>query len=103
MKCVTGFGTYDVNIHKTSYCNNGALAITLDSPTEGQFATLTVNLGEFAEGLTEGLAFVDTNNCPWAEAFIEEHGLGKFTGYFGRSGYCRYPLYEFDLSKLGEE
>ena len=39
MKCVTDFGTYDVNMHKTSYRNNGNLAIVLDSPTEGPFAT----------------------------------------------------------------
>ena len=101
MRCVTDFGTYDVNVHKTSYSNNGALAITLYSPTEGPFATLTVNLD--GPKPPKGHAFVDTNNCPWAEAFIKEHGLGKPTGMVGYSGFCQYPLYEFDLSKLGEE
>lgn len=100
MKCVTDFGTYDVNTRRTSYCNNGGLAIVLDSPTEGPFATLTVNL---ESKLPANYAFVDTNNCPWAEQFIREHKLGKPTGMVGYSGYCTYPLYEFDMSKLGEE
>lgn len=101
MRCVTDFGTYDVNIHKTAYRNNGALAIVLDSPTEGPFATLTVNLD--GPKPPANYAFVDTNNCPWAEAFIKANKLGKPIGMVGYSGYCQYPLYEFDLSKLGEE
>ena len=101
MRCITDFGTYEVNISRSTYRNNGNLAIILDSPTEGPFATLTVNLD--GPKLSKNYAFVDTNNCPWAEAFIKEHGLGKPTGTVGYSGYCQYPLYEFDLSKLGEE
>ena len=101
MKCVTDFGTYDVNMHKTSYRNNGNLAIVLDSPTEGPFATLTVNLD--GPKLPTNYAYVDTNNCPWAEQFIKHRNLGKPTGMVGYSGYCTYPLYEFDMSKLGEE
>ena len=49
---------------------------------------------------SESKAFVDTNNCPWAEEFIQENGLGEFTGIYGNSGFCTYPLYEFNLGKL---
>lgn len=100
MRCVTDFGTYEVNISRSTYRNNGNLAIILDSPTEGPFATLSVNL---YDRLPKNQAYVDTNNCPWAIDFIREYELGKFTGITGRSGYCTYPLYEFDLSKLGED
>ena len=98
MKCVTDFGTYDVTLRKTSYKNNNNLAIALDSPTEGPFAVITVNIHE----LPEGYAFVDTNNCPWAEKFIKDHGLGEFANAVGHSGYCTYPLYKFDMEKLAE-
>lgn len=101
MKCVTDFGTYDVNIHKTLYRDNGNLAIVLDSPTEGPFATLTVNLVNYGK-LPEGYAFLDTNNCPWAERFVKLNELGEDTGLSGASGYCTYPLYKFDMQKLRE-
>lgn len=96
MKCVTDFGVYDVTVSTSTYSNNGNLAILLTSPTEGPFATLSVNLHK----LPEGYAYVDTNNCPWAEEFINEYKLGEPTGGSARSGYCIYPLYKFDLSKL---
>lgn len=98
MKCVTEFGVYDVNIRIATYGSNDNLAILLDSPTEGPFARLTVNIDE----LPEGYAYVDTNNCPWAEEFIKEHKLGEPTNLCGHSGYCTYPLYKFDLQKLKE-
>ena len=64
---------------------------------------LTSVVEEIADRLVEeNKAYVDTNNCPWAEDFIEKNGLGKFLGIYGNSGYCTYPLYEFDLGKLRE-
>ena len=98
MICRTDFGTYDVDIFVSRYCDNGNLAIQLISPTEGPFATITVNLS--AGQLPEDCAFVDTNNCPWAPDFIAEHGLGRCTCMIGASGYCTYPMYEFDVDKL---
>ena len=93
----TFFGEYDVEIRKQKYYDNKNLAIDLFDPVEGPFARLTVNLGV---KLPENMAYVDTNNCRWAEEFIEENGLGKPTGDFGASGYCVYPLYEFYLDKM---
>lgn len=97
MKCRTDFGTYDVEIFVSQYCANDNLVVQLISP-EGPFATLTVNLGK----LDRGYAYIDTNNCPWAEEFIAENGLGEPTGLTRQSGFCEYPLYVFDMNKLEE-
>lgn len=43
---------------------------------------------------------MDTNNFPEAEEFIRIHELGTFTGTTAYSGFCEYPLYRFDLSKI---
>jgi hypothetical protein len=50
--------------------------------------------------LGKNQAFLDTNNCPEAPELIERLGIGRFTGVLGRSGYCIYPLYEFDMAEL---
>lgn len=92
----TWFGDYDVIIYRSTYYGTENLAIQLFTEEE-PFATLTVNLGGFLE---PNEAYVDTNNCPWAEDFIKENQLGTFKGFYKNSGYCMYPLYEFDLSKL---
>lgn len=95
---------YDVTVDVKKYVDGG-LALTMDYMDEDYhclmpFATLTVNLGK---KIPENQAFVDINNCPWAEDFIEENGLGKETGVIGGSGFCFYPLYEFDLKKMEVE
>lgn len=89
---------YDVTLRVTSYQCNDNLAIVLMCD-EGPFATMTVNLDE---KLANDFAFVDTNNCPWAIDFIEEYELGHDTGITKQSGYCRYPLYKFNMKKLSE-
>ena len=88
---------HEVDTEKKSYWENGNLAITLFEPHEGPYATLTVNL---SKKLPKNQAYVDTNNCYWAEDFIKKNGLGKPLGEYGVSGWCRYPLYEFDLDKI---
>ena len=68
------------------------LALTLtDARTFEPYAALTVNL----HPLVPGFAYLDTNNMPQAEAFVERYGLGKKTGKTARSGFCEYPLYDF--------
>lgn len=63
------------------------------------FAMLTVNLAPLSQ---KNLAYIDTNNNPWAPEFIEKYHLGKDTGLLGFSGYCAYPLYEMDLDELAK-
>lgn len=80
--------------------HNNNLAIRLVTYEHEPYAIITTNLGE---KLPEDCAYVDTNNCPWATDFIEKYKLGEWTGKIRRSGYCAYPLYRFDLNRLGEE
>lgn len=98
MKCETGFGTYEVELRVSKYRNNGNLAVMLWSPTEGPFATITVNLCK----LPAGYAYLDTNNCPWVEGFVKRYGLAEDANASGCSGYCVYPLYKFNMDKLPE-
>ena len=65
------------------------------------FAMLTVCLNDKTIK-KDNMSYLDTNNCPWGEDFVEKYGLGKPTGMLGFSGYCAYPLYEWDLDKLNE-
>ena len=86
----------------TQYANNGNLAIQLTEKEDGweePYAMLTVNLDE---KLADGYAYVDTNNLPDAEGFILRNDLGVFTGRISHSGWCSYPLYQFDLARLHE-
>ena len=88
---------HKVEIRKSSYVTNGNLALSLLEINEGPYATLTVNLDET---LPMNQAYVDTNNCAWAETFIHMNKLGVHTGKFKVSGFCTYPLYEFNLENL---
>lgn len=96
----THYDNYKVIAYKRKYYS-GNLAICLESLDGEPIATLTVNI---MDGVcqSEGIeyAYVDTNNNPTAEEFIKENNLGEFTGVFGQSGYCSYPLYKFNLKKL---
>lgn len=92
--------TYDVRIEANRYMDNNTLAISLICSTGEPFCNLTVNLFESAIWGDKDTAFVDTNNCPWAEEFIAEHELGEPVGYSASSGFCTYPLYKFNLEKV---
>lgn len=86
------------------YRTNNRLAIELVDLTDDIFTYLTVNIDfELSNNSDNTLAFVDTNNNPWAEPFIEKHQLGQKTGNYGMSGFCVYPEYRFNLAKLNEE
>lgn len=90
---VESFGTkYDVTLKVGTYEKPKRVALQLLC-NEGPFATVSVNLPD--EDLTnERCFFVDTNNCPWAEDFLEKNGIAKPTGNLGFSGFCVYPEYE---------
>ena len=66
------------------------------------YAVITTNIDDSNIFCDESHAFVDTNNCPWAEEFIKQNKLGEPLDYYGQSGYCLYPLYTFDIEKLPE-
>ena len=92
--------TFNLIAYKETYARDDSLAITLIDKKEGEpFSCLTVNVME-SFFLEPNQAYVDINNNPWALDFIEQNKLGKFIGRYAHSGYCTYPLFEFDLSKL---
>ena len=91
-------------LNKYTYGN--CLAISLMQEDGSCFAHLTVNLIDALEGiatLPEDCAFVDVNNCPWAEKFIQDNKLGEHLGLYVTSGYVTYPLYRFNLNLLKGE
>ena len=88
--------TFNLTATIEHYSNNDSLAICLETDEGEPFDTITVNLME-SSFIGENQAFIDTNNCSWAEKFIKKYKLGKPTGIMGYSGYCSYPLYEFNL------
>lgn len=57
------------------------------------FATLTKNFDEFI-GL-KNCAYVDLNNCPFATQLLEQ-GVAVDTGLTKQSGFCTYPLWQFN-------
>lgn len=87
---------YDVEPVRLTYLN-GNLCIRLMCKTGEPFGTLTKNL-DFK--LAENEAYVDTNNIPDAERFIKDNNLGVKLKKIGRSGFCEYPLYQFDLGVI---
>lgn len=95
-------GETQVMLDIQQYANNGRIAISLITNEEGYpelFGCLTVNIDEPAP---DYCGYLDTNNLSNAEKFVTENGLGEFTGFTGGSGYCKYPLYLFNVDKLRE-
>ncbi len=100
-----GYCTCQVILTIQQYRNNGSLAVQALAVEDGNvvniFEILTVNL---CHGMQDDKrAFVDTNNCDWAERFLKKNKLAKDTGIKARSGFCSYPLYEWDTTKLFAE
>ena len=81
------------------YADNGHIAVSIFSLTDGPFANVTVNLPETRQ-FPYNYGFVDTNNFPEVEDLIYELGIGKVTQYRACSGFCIYPLYEFDEDEI---
>lgn len=89
--------TSNVDIITTTYVEYNNLCIALEtSDTHEAYAVLTVNL----QRLPANQAAIDTNNHPEAPEFIESNNLGHATGRTIKSGFCEYPVYEFDMNRL---
>lgn len=64
---------------------------------------ITKSFGEFIG--VKNCAYIDLNNCPYATELLEL-GIAKDTGFTKHSGFCEYPLWEFDekfLKDIGGE
>ena len=85
---------------KTYYKDKKRLAVMLyDMDAIERFAVLTVYLPD-AIISKKNCAYVDMNNCSWAKEFFEKSGLAVPTKRKFQSGYCIYPEWEFNMSKL---
>lgn len=94
--------SYRIIPAKGNYANNGLLAVSLVDAESGEdFAVITTNLGNrLSDPFESSLAFVDANNSDWALKWLEGNKLATPTGFKARSGYCVYPEYRFDLSRM---
>lgn len=78
--------------------------IALQAYQDGEpYGVATVNVPSIT-GICEFIgiknsAYMDTNNFPWVTEFLDK-GIAKDTGFTRRSGFCEYPLYQFDENWL---
>lgn len=85
---------YKVRVSFDKYANNQSLAVKLITDEEDIFAVVSVNLTE-SWFIPKNSAFIDVNNCPFAEKFLIENNIAKPVGIYSQSGFCSYPLYDF--------
>lgn len=67
------------------------------------FTMLTKSFGEFIS--IKNAAYVDINNCPFASELLKSN-IAKDTGLYINSGFCLYPLWQFNeefLKEIGAE
>ena len=92
---------------RSTYCADDSLAVLCFEHVEEdneimdeEWCDVTVCLPytPFQDPKTD--ACVDTNNSPWLAEFLQKYGIAKPTGISVHSGFCNYPIYRFDLSKL---
>lgn len=93
--------TESVWLAKQTYIHPRTLAVQMYDIDDLPFATITVNLCSKQQSFSR--AFLDTNNCPWVEQFLVGYNLAKpVDNIHLSSGFCSYPLYEFDLDQLSK-
>ena len=83
---------YKLTIEYTKYYN-GKLAVILHDGDD-EFGVATVNLPA-SDDLDDKTQFVDTNNLPGIDKWLEENDIAEYTGIDGYSGFCAYPLMQF--------
>lgn len=89
---------YEVYANIGNYATTGNVAIELISKDGEPFAMLTVNI----YSLENGFACIDINNCSGAIDLIKKYKLGKFTGDYAYSGYCKYPIYKLNMENINK-
>ena len=100
MEVKTQFATYkDCWLQTDHYLADSSLVIDIVNPDD-HIARITTCLDRLT--VHEDEAYVDTNNCPWAEGFIHRYRLGEDTQICAQSGFCTYPLYKFDMDRIKE-
>lgn len=89
---------YNVDLEVGHY-SNGRLAILLTDARDGSpFSRLTVNIP--TAYCPKDCAYLDTNTFRKAEQFVVENGLAESMEEVAFSGYCKYPLYKFNMNLI---
>lgn len=91
--------TSTVTVRVNSYLDNKNLYVGLTLHEDGYpepFGDMSVNIDD----LPPFSAALDTNNLPYVAEFVVREGLAKPTGINLSSGYCQYPVYQFDPEAL---
>ena len=83
-----------------NYSNNGHIALEIWSDEEGPIADITVNVAGI-ESMPENVSCIDVNNFPEVIDIIRQLKIGKILeGKFLRSGWCIYPMVEFNANNI---
>ena len=93
--------TYNIMLRKTTYKNNGTLAIAMvcinEDGYEEDFGMLTTNINDSDILADDSSAFIDTNNLSnEIVGWLTKNKIAKQTPFMGFSGYCSYPLMHFN-------
>lgn len=76
------------------YSSNNTLALVLSGGDyEGDI--ITVNLNDMFQNTRR--AYLDTNNYPEVESILRGSDIVSETFVTAGSGFCEYPLYQFDF------
>lgn len=94
------FGKHTLALERKKYAAGGLAVVALEEEYGCwlPYGNLTVCLE--GQKLADDEAFLDVNNFPDVERFVEMYGLAKPTGRLRASGFCVYPLYKFNLDIL---
>ena len=86
-----------VSLRTDTYRSNGTLAVVMEHE-DGETDVITKNLNSPFQ--SDSMSFLDTNNYPGIDKWIEKHGLGLPMGIQEPSGFCNYPLYTLFIPAL---
>ena len=107
-KKIVEYNSTKVYFEIANYCSDPTImALSLFSAEDDElYTTLSVNLPKHDE-IRVNQTFIDTNNNPGAEDFLRSLSGARQVTENGipvtaQSGYCIYPLYEFDEELLRE-
>ena len=96
---------HQIILARTSYKSNNSIAVLMiekmPDGSEEDWATLTVNLVDAIVPADSETAYIDTNNLGEdIIRWLSNNRIAVKTAFFGRSGYCTYPLVMFTKGAL---
>ena len=97
------WGPVRIILKEESYCDGSlaVLAVDVSGECPEDYAVLTVNLCHPLKD--EKTAFFDTNNCGYLYEQLRKAGVIRRLPVTMRSGYCTYPLCEWDRTTFVAE